>query len=170
MARRRSAVAVSLLLVLAIPGGPTVAASPEAAGQSMQITGAASGYAPRSEVVFRPGWVIDTFQSANTTVRVFGRAGSSVSFSESSTPGKTGSASFSMTSPPTSAADKDSAQQGGEAVSAVAAVIALGMDPKTALEQFGGLDTLDGSTPASDVALETGTGQDAPNANCGLDC
>ncbi|MES2209371.1 MAG: hypothetical protein V4515_04205 [Chloroflexota bacterium] len=27
------------------------------------------------------------------------------------------------------------------------------MDPQIALDQFGGLDTLDGSTPASDVAM-----------------
>jgi hypothetical protein len=61
-----------------------------------------------------------------------------------------GATSFSISSPDLK---KGSASPAGPQNSAVAALIALGADPQTALSQFGSLDTLDGSTPSSDVTL-----------------
>jgi hypothetical protein len=121
----------------------------EPAKTSMKIVGP-SEFKGQSEQVHKPGWVIDKFADSSTTVRAFGRAGSSVHFDAGIEKGKSGSLSFTMDSPP--GLKKNAAPEGGS-VGAVEALIALGVDPKVALEQFGGLDTLDGSTPDGDVAI-----------------
>lgn len=141
--------------VLVVLGGtalPATAAGPGAA-VSMKISGATQLQGV-SEKVVKPGWVIDTFSDSDTKVRAFGRPGSTLSFGGAVSKGKSGSVSMSMTSPTVSDA-KSPADAVSQAPGAVEALIALGVDPKIALEQFGGLDTLDGSTPASDVALAT---------------
>lgn len=146
--RRAAATLAGLLLMLGGAAVPTGAASPQPA-VSMGLTGDAPLQAT-SERVVKPGWVVDTFSDSKTTVRAFGRSSSTVTFGQAITPGKSGSASFSITSPDT----KGAGRWGGQAApGAVEALIALGVDPKVALEQFGDMDTADGSTPASDVAL-----------------
>jgi hypothetical protein len=140
-----------LALVLVSTSGPVVAASPSAV--SMKVAGATQ-LRGVSEKTVKPGWVVDTFTASGTTVRAFGRAASTLTFGGAVNPGKNGSLSFSMTSPATADA-KGAANGDATAPGAVEALIALGVDPKIALEQFGGMDTIDGSTPASDVALAT---------------
>lgn len=144
--RRRATLALTLLFAFAMSAGPTAAAGTDSANSS-----ASSGYTFVSEVPVRPGWVIDTYaSSSSTTVRVFGRAGSALSAPTTSSAAGFGSTSFSVASPDLK---KGPAAPAGAQNSAVGALIALGVDPQTALREFGGLDTLDGSTPATDETL-----------------
>lgn len=142
-----------LLLAFAINSGMATAGGPSV---SMKVA-PASGFRGQSERVVKPGWVVDTFSdSHSTTVHVFGRAGSAVDFGggiERATNGNLGTLSFSVASPPNADPKVAAGGGGGEAVGAVEALIALGVDPKTALAEFGGMDSLDGATPPSDIAL-----------------
>jgi hypothetical protein len=147
--RGRAVATLTLLLAVALPGGSAFAASPD--GSSV----AAAGFARTSEVMVRPGWAIDTYTSSKGTVRTFGRAGSSASVPSAAARAGFGSSEFSLTSPDLK---KDLTAAAGQQNSAVGALIALGVDPQVALREFGGLDTLDGSTPASDQALASAQG------------
>ena len=154
MSRFRAVWALTALLAFALPGASASAAAPPV-GVSMQID-RAEGFAASSEVAVRPGWVIDTFHSSGSTVQVFGRSGSTVSFGGARASGRAGSATFSMSSP-VGAGSKATIAPAGQLGSAVGALIALGVNPRVALAQFGGLDTLGGATPATDVALASGS-------------
>lgn len=135
--RRRAALVLSPVMVgaLLLPG---LAGHASAATQG--------GISPTKEVVVNPGWVIDTIVSANATIKVFGRSGQTFTAPTE----VAGTYSFSTTSPDLK---KAPAAAAGTQNSAVAALIALGVDPATALREFGGLDSLDGSTPDSDQAI-----------------
>lgn len=135
--RRRGAIVLSPMIVgaLLLPG---IAAPASAA--------TAGGASPNSEVALRPGWVVDTLKSGGIIVKAFGRAGQTFTAPMESA----GTYSFSMTSPDLK---KTNAAAAGTQNSAVAALIALGVDPATALREFGALDSLDGSTPDSDQDL-----------------
>ncbi len=155
--RRRATAAITIMYALMLSGGPASAAGTDSA--SLTATGE---YTRVSEVQVRPGWVIDTYASSTTTVRVFGRAGSSVSAPSTASAAGFGATAFTMTSPDLKKASSASA---GPQNTAVGALIALGVDPQTALREFGGLDTLDGSTPASDQALVDAAGATASFAS-----
>lgn len=155
--RRRLTFALSLLFAFMVPGGPAAAAGTDSTGAT-----ATGGYTRISEVSVRPGWVIDTYASSNAIVRTFVRGGSSVSAPSVASTTGFGSTAFSIASPdlkrdPSAAADPQNSAVGG--------LIALGVDPQTALREFGGLDTLDGSTPASDQSLADAAGADASFAS-----
>jgi hypothetical protein len=145
--RNRRAATFGFALVFALSMSARLVS---AAGADSANSVTTSGYVLESEVQVSPGWVIDTYTSGDTTVRVFARAGSLMSVPSTASTAGLGSTSFSVASPDLK---KDQSPSAGSATGAVAALIALGVDPQTALQKFGGLDTLDGSTPASDATL-----------------
>jgi hypothetical protein len=148
---RKSIVAVASIVGLLANTGVAAAAPPASITTSIKVE-VAGGFRGVTEKLLPNGRVIDTFKSADATVRVFGRVGSSVSFFSDPTVKGGGGLSVDMTNNQPKGPKEDQADNTGN-VGAVAALIALGVDPAVALRDFGGLDTMDGSTPASDVAL-----------------
>jgi hypothetical protein len=99
-----------------------------------------------STVQVAPGWVVSTIHADGRTIKTYGRSGQSVQ----AVAAGADSVSYSITSPDPK---KDPGAAAASGNSAVAALIALGVDPATALREFGSLDTLDGTTPTSDAEL-----------------
>lgn len=144
---RAAAIAAAVMLGSATPLDavqPTVA--------TLIQVGTANGFRATAEQRLANGSVVDTFRSSDAVIKVVGAHGSSVSFVRDPASRRIG---LSMTTTrPKTLADAAAGQRAGH--SAVAALIALGMDPQRALAEFGGLDTPDGSISESDRLLVAG--------------
>ena len=124
-----------------VPIGPVQGASPVLRPQIELVGG--TGFTRASERVLSAGAVIDAFRSADSTITVLGRPGSSVRVSQVSDPRSSQTAisvELSTTRPKT-VGDAGAYARSGR--SAVRDLIALGMDPGDAQREFGDMDTMD---------------------------
>ncbi len=151
----RGICAIGASTVLAITSiGVSVAATPAATTQ-ITLAGAA-GFKPVAEVKLANGAVVDTFASADATLKVIGRPGSSISvdLTKDATTGSTTAAMSMTTTRPKSDADANAYARSGR--SAVKDLIALGVPADVAQTQFGDMDTPSGAPPASQAVSSAG--------------
>ena len=139
-------IAGAVLIVTGLgPIGSVQGASPVPSPQIALVGG--SGFTRASERVLASGAVIDAFKSADSTITVIGRPGSSVRVSQVSDP-RSRQTAISVelsTIRPKTPGDAGAYARSGR--SAVRDLIALGMDPKDAQREFGDMDPMD---PAAD--------------------
>ena len=149
-------------VVLLGSAGPLDAVQPTV--QTAIHVATANGFRGIAERRLADGSALDTFQSSDAVIKVVGGQGSSVSFVRDVASSQV-ELSITTTRPKT-LADAVAGQRASH--SAVAALIALGMDPTRALAEFGGLDTPDGSISESDRLLVAGSSQHGQPASARL--
>jgi len=147
--RRYGYLAVGCAVVLGsglVVGGASGASPARAARTSITLINA-DGFEPVSEEVIAANTVVDTFTSADSTIRVIGRPGSVAAVSMG--PAATGAANnpqvrLSARRPKT-ATDARAYADSGRSV--VGDLVALGMPRDEAEREFGDMETVDGHNP-----------------------
>jgi hypothetical protein len=157
--RRVQPVAASALLLLTTLGSAS-AAQPAIAPQIALV--GSPGYQAVAEVELPNGAVIDTYQNGGDTIKAIGRPGATLQLG-SATDAKTGrttqTITFAATRPKT-AADAQAYANSGRTV--VGDLVALGVDPSLAKQQFSDMETMDPYGPsASAQVASAATGSDA---------
>lgn len=153
MRRIRATVAISwVALLVLVTASPATAADRQTVKFSISIA-TANGFVPVSEFATGQGTVVDTFQSADATVKALGTSGSVISFfPDQGTPATANSAAHGglmveMKPParPKTLADANAYRNSGRTV--VGDLVALGMPRADAERDFGDMETMDGTNP-----------------------
>lgn len=141
------AVGSALLLGGGLVTGGAWGASPSRVTQTSIRLVNADGFVPVSEEVIAANTVVDTFRSADTTIRLIGRPGSTATISmDAAASEKAGTLQVHLSaSRPKTASDARAYADSGRTV--VGDLVALGMPRREAERQFGDMETVDGHNP-----------------------
>jgi hypothetical protein len=152
---RRSVGVMVVVATLVFSGGATAAAPPTAVPASTIKLAKASGFVHSAQEWLQNGSVIETFTKGSARVKVLGAPGDSVSIEPTVTAKGRSNVAVTLHAP------IEKSQQAAVPLTAISSVIALGMDPKAAHEQFDGFDSPE-ALAAEAAALQTASLEPMP--------